>query len=720
MTGRWHRNCSLFERIWTQAKQLLRAILKLRVLLFLIYPLLRGQAGPLDEWTWRNPLPAGNELYAVNYGANRFVAVGELGTIVSSPDGDHWTFEQSGSSATLLAVCHGNNRFIAVGKQGTILGSMNGSTWSQQIAPVIEDLIAVAYGHDTFVILGKRSVLVSSNGVDWIQPQGVSLTGAVSITYANDLFVAVGSTRLGGVSEPHSRVFTSTDGLDWAEQVAGDNFIAVPAAVVYGNGTFVAVGGIPVRADLLISHDGVTWEQGFPGSQPLAGAIAFGAGIFAAVGQWSDGPLIITSDDGVAWTQQTDSLLDYVYKLNGISYGAGRFVAVGSYGAIISSSDGIIWSRTSTGPRVLPLLGATSRDGTFIAVGGVACCRWDFLPLGTVVRSTNTAVWTQSATFEFPLMGIASGKGKFVAVGGDINGAKVITSPEGLVWTMRSLDIASALQAVAFGNESFVAVGNDGAIWSSADGEIWIQRDSGTDVSLRAIAFSGTEFVVVGYYGMVLTSADAVVWTKQKSGGTLGLTSIAFGNGIFVAGTAGGPRGTILTSTDGRLWTPRFLSGTKADIYGVFHGHGIFLAVGQQDFADSPFGLGIILSSSDGLTWTNHPTRIGYGLTSIALVPHGFIVAGNNSVILQSGALSTPFDILRFRSGETKRDADGTVHLVVEGPVGLDIILEASSDLNSWGALQTTANPTGVVAIDDSSAVHFGQRFYRAKQQLIP
>lgn len=44
-------------------------------------------AGPLDIWTWRNPLPTGTQLNGITYGNSLFVAVGANSTIVTSPDG---------------------------------------------------------------------------------------------------------------------------------------------------------------------------------------------------------------------------------------------------------------------------------------------------------------------------------------------------------------------------------------------------------------------------------------------------------------------------------------------------------------------------------------------------------------------------------------------------------------------------------------------------------
>ena len=46
-------------------------------------------AAPLDVWTWRNPLPTGNNLNSVAHGVvngnGLFAAVGPDGSIVTSP-----------------------------------------------------------------------------------------------------------------------------------------------------------------------------------------------------------------------------------------------------------------------------------------------------------------------------------------------------------------------------------------------------------------------------------------------------------------------------------------------------------------------------------------------------------------------------------------------------------------------------------------------------------
>ncbi|MCL5408922.1 MAG: hypothetical protein M1135_02755 [Candidatus Omnitrophica bacterium] len=52
--------------------------------------------------------------------------------------------------------------------------------------------------------------------------------------------------------------------------------------------------------------------------------------------------IILTSTNGITWTKQNFETNQF---LNGIVYGDKKFVAVGGYGTIITSSDGIHWSK---------------------------------------------------------------------------------------------------------------------------------------------------------------------------------------------------------------------------------------------------------------------------------------------------------------------------------------------------------------------------------------
>ena len=58
-------------------------------LFLIVFPLpVNSQAE--NGWEWVNPLPTGSLLNAVTWGDNQFLSVGMLGTVVTSPDGEHW------------------------------------------------------------------------------------------------------------------------------------------------------------------------------------------------------------------------------------------------------------------------------------------------------------------------------------------------------------------------------------------------------------------------------------------------------------------------------------------------------------------------------------------------------------------------------------------------------------------------------------------------------
>jgi hypothetical protein len=78
-------------------------------------------ADPLDNWNSRTS-GSTSDLSRVTYGNNTFVAVGNNGTIVTSPDGINWTSRTSGTTKSLYGVACGTGTFVALGEK-TILQS---------------------------------------------------------------------------------------------------------------------------------------------------------------------------------------------------------------------------------------------------------------------------------------------------------------------------------------------------------------------------------------------------------------------------------------------------------------------------------------------------------------------------------------------------------------------------------------------------------------------
>jgi hypothetical protein len=274
-----------------------------------------GGGGAGTTWTLRN---LDNPLYAVTYGNGLFVAVGDRGAILTSPDGVNWTRQTSGTSDWLKGVAYGNGLFVAVGGRGAILTSPDGVTWTAQTSGTGNSLSGVAYGDGTFVAVGVGgTILTSPDGVTWTQRASGTSNWLEGVTYGDGLFVVVG---LGGA------ILTSPDGVTWTAQTSGTGNGLL--GVTYGDGLFVAVGW---NGTILTSPDGVSWTQRTSGTRNSLSGVTHGDGLFVAVGS---GGAILTSPDGVTWTAQASGTSN---PLLGVTYGNGRFVAVGYDGTILTS-----------------------------------------------------------------------------------------------------------------------------------------------------------------------------------------------------------------------------------------------------------------------------------------------------------------------------------------------------------------------------------------------
>jgi len=128
-----------------------------------------------------------------------------------------------------------------------------------------------------------------------------------------------------------------------------------------------------------------------------------------------------------------------------------------------------------------------------------------------VFVSTDGTQWTGQRArtrSRLSLGAIAYGGGKFVAVGA---GGVCMTSLDGKTWSTDDLPAIDALQGVAFGNDTFVAVGEYGTVSSSSVNngvlEPWSRKIFvGTGNQLYDVTYGKGTFVAVGELGTILQS----------------------------------------------------------------------------------------------------------------------------------------------------------------------------------------------------------------------
>ena len=145
-----------------------------------------------------------------------------------------------------------------------------------------------------------------------------------------------------------------------------------------------------------------------------------------------------------------------------------------------------------------------------------------------------------------------------VAATGQVGAVEVVTGNCELVWTQRTSCTSNAINAVAYGNGLWVAVGDSGTILTSPDGVTWTARVSGTTNPLRDVIFAQGKFVACALVGF-LESTDGITWSAVPfAGQTNFLTKrIAYANNTWVVLT-GNSGNAVWTSEDFKNWTVRF------------------------------------------------------------------------------------------------------------------------------------------------------------------
>ena len=332
-----------------------------------------GTSASYGSWTSRTSASDGYWL-SVCWGSDKYVAVGYMGAVMTSPDGITWTTRTAASSNDWQSVCYGNGLFVAVSNSGTgnrVMTSPDGITWTSRTSAANNYWQSVCWGGNTYVGVGYTSgyvgaVMTSPDGITWTSRAasnlywyGVCYGGPVG----SQLFVAVGGSGTG------NRVMTSPDGITWTSRTsAADNGWV---SVCWGSDKFVAISFTGTGNRVMTSPDGITWTSRTSAAQNSWNGVCWGNSKFVAVSYDGTGDRVMSSSDGITWALETSAAS---LQWRGVCYGYDKFVAVASSG---------------TGNRVM-----TSSYDTVpsLGIGKVPAYQLD-LSLDTA-RKLTTTTWT--------------------------------------------------------------------------------------------------------------------------------------------------------------------------------------------------------------------------------------------------------------------------------------------------------------------------------------
>lgn len=580
------------------------ASLLVMVMMVALWPVAAAAADdvPVPVWHWRNPLPQGISLSDVAYGNGRWVALGR-GTVLTSTDGKTWSVAPGSSEWDYELVAFGHGLFVA-SANGKIATSKDGLAWTTRHTYNGPAVTGIAYGNDRWVAIGGGTSYVSADGVTWKGYLASSEAGSpVTIAFGDGQFVAV---TTGG------KLMASADGMRWNQpKLAVEGELL---SIAHGNGRFVA-GGLDGLT--LTSEDGVAWEQGdvpIPESYPgdRLARLIFDGRRFLAIIRTAWGTALAASDEGVVWERLTPHQFP---TLSSLAAGDGQLIAVGMGGIILGSTDGTAWT-PRTGGTFANLEAVAAGNGVLVAVG------WSE-STGVIFTSSDGVNWTPRHNGQGQFRDVVFGGGRFLA----ITSGAFHRSVDGIHWEVEPYGSAFAPLHLAYGNGTFVAVGNGGTALVSEDGEVWAVGRLPAEKWVHGLAFGDGLFAAVSEDG-AFTSSDGLVWTKEETAGVTRLMAVAFGQGRFMAV---GANAVLLRAAKEKTWTRQTGAAgmTPGEITGLTHTADGFVA---GSYAGSIFRWN---AGRGWLPWAENLN--GVVVTDFARVDAKMIAVGHSGVILSTG-----------------------------------------------------------------------------------
>lgn len=273
---------------------------------------------------WVTVLTNNQTLKTIEFQDNKFFVAGENSIVGTSDDGDSWNENAAGSFTPAE-----NRALVVVGSGGRIVTSKDGNLWDIAETNVPHNLHSVTTipnflatpdfvpspgvtgNVNCSIVVGDRgTILTSGNLVGWSQRVSGTTQNLNGVTWSNDGIIAVGN---------NGTILRSLDRLTWTP--IASNTIHNLNSVIYEptSNSFIAVGeyGTIVRS----TDGGLTWSNLSQFTDGTFNDVTYGAGRFVAVGYsgWT-----AFSSDGIVWNRY------FGKALASISYGAGKFVAVGA------------------------------------------------------------------------------------------------------------------------------------------------------------------------------------------------------------------------------------------------------------------------------------------------------------------------------------------------------------------------------------------------------
>ncbi|MEW6305943.1 MAG: hypothetical protein AB1705_20905 [Verrucomicrobiota bacterium] len=470
------------------------------------------------------PLPTADWLEGVAASTTTIVAVGDNCAIYTSSDGAAWSRENppTGSTNWLRGVAFGGSIFVAVGERGFIAtANTTGKTWTKRTSGVSTHLNRVAYINGKFWVVGDSGVLLCGNGT------GTTWTPITSLSTTNHLYTVAGVTNTILVGGEKELQLSENFGTNWSNELSASKSLPARnwtyLSSVWEDTLFLTAGrtGNIFEGFKTNSAGDYLWVERNESIRTWLWDVHRAPEFYVAVGDYAT---VMTSSRGVNWELELvpDAVTNSI--LLGVGGSASGLVAVGNRGSLIFSPDiitnvvftnldnttvtnpvslmGTLWQAMSP-PTTNDLQGVTYGAGKYVVTGGN----------GAILTSTDGTNWSPAVNLSTKfLSSVEHFPGGYVATG---DGGTILGSLDGSAWTARVSGTTNWIYRVRYLNNLLIAVGENGAILTSTDGLglLWAPQTSGTTKWLNDVEFIEGTWYVIGNQGTVLVSTNAIDWT---------------------------------------------------------------------------------------------------------------------------------------------------------------------------------------------------------------
>lgn len=162
----------------------------------------------------------------------------------------------------------------------------------------------------------------------------------------------------------------------------------------------------------------------------------------------------------------------------------------------------------------------------------------------------------------------------------------------------------------------------------------WTERTlpvaTGSQIALYGVTWSSARFLFVAVGEDIFTSPDGITWTEQQTGFSGMLFDVSWTGNQFFALGGDGFGNSVLTSPDGESWTLQQIPSVPSPyLYGVAASGTRIVAVGKQSVQGQVPDKGLVLTSTDGVTWTELQMPVSVMLQKIVWTGSQFVAIGH-------------------------------------------------------------------------------------------